>query len=218
MTVEEFVKKFYTEKTEQLKNSFDFETDKRNTTSYEIEKLNLDELQLDKLRLGISQLLTDNYYTILLGLDGSATIGEGNQETFKIFDENENLISDCGEIEAEAYDFFYGYKYEIENSNADFIATVTYAKSENYGRTTPVKSGYRPQTQFEFDKMQTSGHQTFFDREFVCPGETVICGISIGIPDYFRNKLKHGVKFKFYEGSNLIGEGTVLKINKILEE
>lgn len=81
MTAEEFVKKFYTEKTEQLKNSFDFETDKRNTTSYEIEKLNLDELQLDKLRLGISQLLTDNYYTILLGLDGSATIGEGNQET-----------------------------------------------------------------------------------------------------------------------------------------
>jgi hypothetical protein len=50
--------------------------------------------------------LIDVLYTLLLGLDGSAQIG-GVQEVFQIRDEAGNLISNCGEIEAAAYEQFH---------------------------------------------------------------------------------------------------------------
>jgi hypothetical protein len=50
-------------------------------------------------------VLTDTFYTLLLGLDGSASIG-GIQQTYKIYGEDGKLISDCGEIEAEAAEAF----------------------------------------------------------------------------------------------------------------
>ncbi len=53
----------------------------------------------------IDQLLTDTFYTLLLGLDGCASIG-GVQQTYKIYDEGGNLISDCGDLEAAAYEKF----------------------------------------------------------------------------------------------------------------
>jgi hypothetical protein len=51
--------------------------------------------------------LTDSFYTILLGLDGSASIGD-SQESLKIYDENNNLISDGGNLEGYAYEYFHG--------------------------------------------------------------------------------------------------------------
>ena len=50
--------------------------------------------------------LTDILYTLLLGLDGSAQLG-GVQETFRIYDEAGSLISDCGDLEAAAYEQFH---------------------------------------------------------------------------------------------------------------
>ena len=47
----------------------------------------------------VDSLITDAFYTVLMGLDGEANIG-GTQQTYKIYDENGNLISDCGDIEA----------------------------------------------------------------------------------------------------------------------
>lgn len=54
--------------------------------------------------------MTDTFYTILLGLDGSASIGD-SQESFKIFDEDNNLISGSGDLEGFAYEYFH------ENNN-----------------------------------------------------------------------------------------------------
>ncbi|WP_369678599.1 hypothetical protein [Chryseobacterium sp. ERMR1:04] len=70
------------------------------------QKLNLDKLQTEKLKEIVSHLLTDSFYTILLGLDGSASIGD-NQESFKIYDEEDNLISEGGDLEGLAYEYFH---------------------------------------------------------------------------------------------------------------
>jgi hypothetical protein len=54
----------------------------------------------------VDDMLTDAFYTLLMGLDGEASIG-GRQVTYKIHDDKGKLISDCGEIEAEAYEQFH---------------------------------------------------------------------------------------------------------------
>ena len=50
-------------------------------------------------------MLNDSFYRLLLGLDGCAQIG-GNQQTYKIYSENGDLISSCGDIESEAAEQF----------------------------------------------------------------------------------------------------------------
>ncbi|WP_316818033.1 hypothetical protein [Pedobacter nyackensis] len=91
----------------------------------------------------------------------------------------------------------------------DFIATLTYKTTEQGGRKTPAMSGYRPQVKFDFEEMQTSGQQTFINRELVFPGETVDAEIRILGVDYFANKLTEGMEFEFREGSRVIGTGKI---------
>ena len=99
--------------------------------------------------------------------------------------------------------------YENEFIKTDFIATLTYKTTENGGRLTPAKSGYRPQIKFDFTEMQTSGHQTFIDKETVLPGETISAKIKIGSPDYFAGCLTEGMEFEFREGEVVIGTGEI---------
>lgn len=109
MTTEEFVKNFYQEKQNILNSSFDTQSEYRTIVSIKIEDLNLDKLQTEKLKEIISHLLTDSFYTILLGLDGSASIGD-NQESFKIYDKEDNLISEGGDLEGLTYEYFHEHQ------------------------------------------------------------------------------------------------------------
>jgi len=68
--------------------------------------MNLDDNQIDRLNDVLNNVLNDVFYTLLMGLDGSSQIGDGMQESFKIYDEEGNLISPNGEIETEAYEQF----------------------------------------------------------------------------------------------------------------
>ena len=88
MTSDEFAKNFYLEKLNFLKSCFE-----------------------EQLKEVIDTLLTDIFYSVLLGLDGENSIGNTHQ-TYKIYDEEGNLISNCGELEASAYEYFHGGKYE----------------------------------------------------------------------------------------------------------
>ena len=207
---DEFVRNFYLERKKLISTYFDFDSERKTYVSTKIQELNLNEEQTEKIKHIISTLLTDTFYTILLGLDGSACIGE-YQKDYKIYDENENLISDCGELEAEAYEYFHENKYEIENSKADFIATLTYRTAEEGGRKTAAKSGYRPQIKFDFDETQTSGQQTFIERELVFPGDSVNAEIILS-GCHFRGKLKVGMKFEFREGLTIVGTGEIKHI------
>ena len=84
MTSDEFAKIFYIEKLNFLKSCFE-----------------------ERLKEVIDTLLTDVFYSVLLGLDGENSIGN-TQQTYKIYDEDGNLISDCGELELSAYEYFQG--------------------------------------------------------------------------------------------------------------
>ena len=103
MTGEEFVKLCYTEKESVLKLYFDRNSEAE--VSEKIHRLIADGTDRDVLMDIISSVLNETYYTLLLGLDGEAAIGDV-QMTYKLYDENDNLINECGEIEAAAYEYF----------------------------------------------------------------------------------------------------------------
>lgn len=98
MNTEEFVKGFHKEKegflTEYLSENPESEVGQL------IKTLNLTDQQSEIM----DGILTDIFYTILLGLDGSASIG-GIQKLYDLKDENGNQLS--GEIEGYAYEYFH---------------------------------------------------------------------------------------------------------------
>ena len=208
MTSEQFVKNFYLER-KSLVDLY-LSSDNKTEVSKLISDLQLDEVKTEKLRQILNGVLTDAFYTTLLGLDGEAQIG-GSQETYKIEDEKGNELTG-GEIESYAWEYFHNYKLQFDNSKSDFIATLTYRTSQQGGRKTAAKSGYRPQVKFDFDEMQTSGQQTFIDRELVFPGDTVDAEIKIPSVDYFANTLTVGMEFEFREGPVIIGTGKIKHI------
>jgi len=98
------------------------------------------------------------------------------------------------------------------DKNADFIALLHYRTTEEGGRRTPVASGYRPQVKFDFEKIMTSGQQTFINQEVVFPGDMVEAEIHLLYTDCFENKLTEGMEFDFKEGSVVIGQGKITQV------
>jgi hypothetical protein len=101
MTTEEFVKGFYKEKQDFLKEylSDDSKTEVREL----IKTLKLTDDQSEILKKVLDSSFTDILYKILLGLDGCSSIG-GTQEIYELKDEDGNQLS--GEIEGHAYEYF----------------------------------------------------------------------------------------------------------------
>jgi hypothetical protein len=102
--------------------------------------------------------------------------------------------------------------YEQKMQNIDFIAELKYLTTEEGGRQTPAFSGYRPQVKFDFDEMQTSGQQTFLNKDTVYPGDAVEAAIRIISVEHFAHTLTVGMTFEFREGSRLIGTGKIIDI------
>ncbi len=103
--------------------------------------------------------------------------------------------------------------YEKLLQDIDFIAELKYLTTEEGGRKTPVfSSGYRPQIKFDFDEMQTSGQQTFLNKETVYPGDAIEAAIKIISVDHFAHCLTEGMAFEFREGSRLIGTGIISSV------
>lgn len=101
MNTEEFVKAFYKEK-----QNFLIEYLSKNPESEVgqlIKSLNLTEQQTKIMEKIMNNSLTDVFYTILIGLDGSASIG-GIQETYDLKDGKGNRLSE--DIESYAYEYF----------------------------------------------------------------------------------------------------------------
>lgn len=208
MTPEEFVKNFYLER-KSLVNLY-LNSDSSTDVSKLIANLQLNPEKTDLLRQILNGVLRDAFYNTLLGLDGESQIGAG-QENYKIEDENNNELTG-GEIEAYAWEYFHNNKFESNNSTSDFIATLTYKTTQQGGRQSAAKSGYRPQVKFEFEEMQTSGLQIFIDRELAFPGDKLVAEIKIASVDYFINKLTEGMEFEFREGPRVIGTGKIKHI------
>ena len=111
MTSDEFAKNFYLEKLNFLKSCFEEHPKHPSAVNVKIKEMALDSTQQEQLKDVIDTLLTDVVYSGLLGLDGEHSIGN-IQQTYRIYDEDNNLISDCGELEASAYEYFHERKYE----------------------------------------------------------------------------------------------------------
>jgi len=101
MNTEKFVKAFYTEKQDLLKEYLSKKSETE--VGQLIKSLNLTDQQTEIMKKVLDNSFTDIFYTILLGLDGSASIG-GIQEMYDLKDENGNQLS--GEIEGYAYEYF----------------------------------------------------------------------------------------------------------------
>lgn len=107
MTPKEFVELFYNDKTEYLQTCLDGNSGI--SVSDKIKSLNLNAEQKEIMAKIVDGILTDVYYSILLGLDGCASIG-GYQYDYKLYDEEGNLITDGGVIEGDAWELFQNQK------------------------------------------------------------------------------------------------------------
>ena len=112
MTSDEFAKNFYLEKLNILKSYFEEQPQYPSVVNAKIKEMVFSYTQQEQLKHVIDTLLTDEFYSILVRLDGENPIGN-TQQTYKIYDEEGNLISNCGELEASAYEYFHESKYEI---------------------------------------------------------------------------------------------------------
>ncbi|WP_029903352.1 hypothetical protein [Prevotella sp. 10(H)] len=115
--IKDFVKQFYKEK-QSFYNTCcvkEYVEDKGALTTKLVSDLKLSEVQRPVFEKFVDTLLTDVFYTILLGIDGESSIGDLYQ-TYKIIDEKGTDLSG-GDIEAYAYEYFHGGLYEKEDKN-----------------------------------------------------------------------------------------------------
>lgn len=107
MNTSDFVACWRREK-DSLSSAF-LDSSSRSEVAAKIASLNLEDSQLALVREIIDGVLTDVFYSLLLGLDGAASIG-GVQQAYRILAENGELVSECGDLEAEAWSQFHDAK------------------------------------------------------------------------------------------------------------
>ena len=103
MTPAQFVRLFAKEKRELL-HSYLTETDTE--AGAHVKALKLSRAQEKILKSILDGVLTDAFYTVLLALDGAASLG-GKQVAYSLRDEDGNELTG-GEIEAAAWEQFHG--------------------------------------------------------------------------------------------------------------
>ena len=107
MKAKKFVEMCYAEKEIQLKEYMNgnesLVTKLKNDLALSTEQ----EKILYKL---VDTVLTDTYLTLLYALDGTASLGNGRQENFKLYGEDGKLVFDSGELEMATYEAFYENK------------------------------------------------------------------------------------------------------------
>ena len=107
MRAKEFVEMCYVEKEIQLK---EYMNGNENLVAKLKNELALSNKQEKILYELLDTVLTDTYITLLYALDGTASLGNGKQENFKLYGEDGNLVFNSGELEIATYEAFYENK------------------------------------------------------------------------------------------------------------
>jgi elongation factor Tu len=97
----------------------------------------------------------------------------------------------------------------------DIEAEIQFLTTEEGGRQTPVKSGYRPHHDFGVDETQFDAAHEYVDREWVSPGETVVAMLTFPGPachDYLAGRLHEGFEFTVQEGARVVARGRITKV------
>ncbi len=105
--------------------------------------------------------------------------------------------------------------YKVNKGNPDFVAKLTFLRTEDGGRKGYAASGYRPHVKFDGREKMTSGEQLFVDKDKVFPGESVTAEIRIISPNFFENYLFVGQQFEIGEGFKVVGYGEILEIHNL---
>lgn len=108
MTAEEFVRGLYEEKNQLVQNYCAAPSPEAPYAVQLLAQLALTPQQAAEFPRVLDAILTDAFFTVLLGLDGAASIGS-RQELYQLADEQGNALTGSGEIEAYAYEYFYFY-------------------------------------------------------------------------------------------------------------
>ena len=109
MRAKEFAEMCYEEKEIQLKEYMNGNESLVAKLKNELALSNKQEKILYEL---LDTVLTDIYITLLYALDGTASLGNGKQENFKLYGEDGNLVFNSGELEMATYEVFYENKKE----------------------------------------------------------------------------------------------------------
>ena len=107
MRAKEFAEMCYEEKEIQLKEYINGSESLVAKLKNELALSNKQEKILYEL---LDTVLTDTYITLLYALDGTASLGNGKQENFKLYGEDGNLVFNSGELEIATYEAFYENK------------------------------------------------------------------------------------------------------------
>ena len=107
MKAKEFAEMCYAEKEIQLK---EYMSGKESLVAKLKDDLALSTEQEKILCKLVDTVLTDTYLTLLYALDGTASLGNGRQENFKLYGEDGELVFDSGELEMATYEAFYENK------------------------------------------------------------------------------------------------------------
>lgn len=89
-------------------------------------------------------------------------------------------------------------------------AQIYYLTSEEGGRYTPVKSGYRGQ--FHYNGKDWDACQEFTDKELCDPGESVNVRLLTASPVFHYGKFFIGQEFEIREGARKVAKGTITKV------
>lgn len=103
LTGEKFVELCFREKEDMLSDYFS--SDSQTAVASIINELAANGADKAALHELVNSVLNESFYTLLLALDGETSLS-GEQICYKLFDEEANLLNECGEIEEAAYRFF----------------------------------------------------------------------------------------------------------------
>ena len=92
-------------------------------------------------------------------------------------------------------------------------ARIRLLTTEEGGRTSCVRSGYRPN--IRFGDLYTDGALTLLDRQQASPGDECDVRVTFVNPAYVREHLQVGARFEITEGSRKVGEGAILAIPQV---
>ncbi len=95
-------------------------------------------------------------------------------------------------------------------------ARLTLKPTKNGGRSSGIRSGYRPTHVFEYPKDETLhayiGEVEFDDSNWIQPGESRIVNISFVLVPGVEKYLIVGRKWWIHEGHRAIGEAEIIEI------
>ncbi len=110
MTPLQFAQLWRTEK-EYLLSAF-LDANSQSAAAVAAAGLGLSPDQLRGLRELLDLVLTDTMYTLILGLDGVASIGE-RQESYRLFSESGDQLTGEGRLEESAWEVFHGEPEDV---------------------------------------------------------------------------------------------------------